>query len=76
MRLVNAAAGFEQLGNARKRIAGPRVGTSMTGSRVLLSNKSPCTGGGAAIRPRLAGVKPNSAEIRNMISAWRLAMAT
>jgi len=30
----------------------------------------------AEIRPRLAGVKPNSAKMRIMISAWRLAMET
>ncbi len=43
---------------------------------VQLPNSSPCSLGGAAIRPRLTGVNPNSAEIRSMISAWRLAIAT
>jgi hypothetical protein len=42
----------------------------------MSSNRVLSGSGGAEMRPRLAGVKPNSAEMRIMISAWRLAMET
>ena len=40
----------------------------------VASNSVGSASDGVEIRPRLAGVKPNSEAMRIMISAWRLAI--